>query len=64
MFLTEIKINGNSVLSGRVAAAMFDFNSDITPIFGHFIFNSSSIVVNIFNAGVAPVTVAPSWSLL
>ena len=64
VFLTEIKINGNSVLSGRVSANLFDFNSDISPIFGHFIYNSSSIVVNIFNAGAAPVLIAPSWSLL
>jgi len=64
VFMTEIKINGNSVLSGRVAAQMFDFNSDISPLFGHFIYNSTSLSIDIFNAGVAPVTVAPSWSLL
>ena len=64
LFLTEIKINGNSVLSGRTPAGIFDFNTDFTPLFGHFIDNNSNILVIYFNAGGAPQVVAPGWSLL
>ena len=63
-FTTDIKHRGDSLLSGNVPMDIFRNDTVYTPVFGHFISENTSLTESFRNTGLAPLTIAPGFSLL
>jgi hypothetical protein len=64
VYVTACQIRGDALFSGNVNADQFRTDAVHSPVFGHCIDRNTQLGLNIRNAGLGPITIGASWSLI